>query len=396
MQFFPWTTKLRLARSLLTKTAPAYVQFYVTSRCDLECEQCNIIYGHADCPEMSIVQIQKLAENLAEIGVCIVLLIGGEPFVRKDLPEVVQCFSNCGIHTRLQTNGLASRGMLEACVVAGAHDISISLDTLDPQLQDSINSRQGSWERAIKTISVVNAVFPANGTGFFGYVLMPKNYAHAVDVAEFASQIGWWISLVPVHVTSENVPRGFRCFSQDSACVFQESDYSKVHRVIEELKKRRQKGFNLYDADEYLEDVERFICKRPVRWRRKNFGLCDSPSLYFAIDPSGNMQPCCDYRLEKSFPVYDKMFPEWFRSGIIHDYVTAITQHCDGCMYGSYPEITVSARYLPEMIRRTRFFNFQTIGTLKPLSEEQLREKAAHIYQANAAFRESIENYQKL
>ena len=169
---------------------------------------------------MSIVQIQTMAENLAEIGVCIVLLIGGEPFVRKDLPEIVQCFSNCGIHARLQTNGLASRSMLEACVAAGAHDISISLDTLDPQLQDSINSRQGSWERTIKTISVVNEIFPANGTGFFGYVLMPRNYAHAVDVAEFASQIGWWISLVPVHVTSENVPRGFRCFSRTAPVFF--------------------------------------------------------------------------------------------------------------------------------------------------------------------------------
>ena len=76
--YFSFNQKLRLTRSLLTKTAPAYVQFYVTARCNLACEQCNIIYSYADSQEMNIEQIRAMAENLAEIGVCIVLLIGGE------------------------------------------------------------------------------------------------------------------------------------------------------------------------------------------------------------------------------------------------------------------------------------------------------------------------------
>ena len=32
----------KLAASIVTKDAPAYVQFYVTARCNLTCEQCNI------------------------------------------------------------------------------------------------------------------------------------------------------------------------------------------------------------------------------------------------------------------------------------------------------------------------------------------------------------------
>ena len=77
-KFFNTAQKIRLSKSLFTKTSPAYVQFYITARCNLSCEQCNIIYADADSQEMSIFQIRDMAKNMAEIGVCMVLLIGGE------------------------------------------------------------------------------------------------------------------------------------------------------------------------------------------------------------------------------------------------------------------------------------------------------------------------------
>jgi MoaA/NifB/PqqE/SkfB family radical SAM enzyme len=153
MAFFNNRQKIKLARSLLTKTSPAYVQFYITARCNLACEQCNIIYADGDSNEMNIHQIRRMAENFAEIGVCMVLLIGGEPFARRDLPEIIEAFVENDIHVRMQTNGLATREMLERCVQAGGHDISISLDSLEPSVQDQINGGfDKSWERAIRTL----------------------------------------------------------------------------------------------------------------------------------------------------------------------------------------------------------------------------------------------------
>ena len=68
--YFNIKQKLSLVRSLITKTSPAYVQFYVTARCDLACEQCNIIYADADAEEMTLTQIRQMAYNLSKIGVC--------------------------------------------------------------------------------------------------------------------------------------------------------------------------------------------------------------------------------------------------------------------------------------------------------------------------------------
>jgi MoaA/NifB/PqqE/SkfB family radical SAM enzyme len=380
MAYFSARQNVKLARSLLTKTSPAYVQFYITARCNLACEQCNIIYADGDSNEMNIHQIRQMAENFAEIGVCMVLLIGGEPFARRDLPEIIEAFTSNDIHVRMQTNGLASREMLQRCVDAGGRDISISLDSLAPAVQDRINGGfEKSWERAIRTISVVNEIFPENGSAFFGTVLMPRNLEHIPDVMEFATEIGWGVSLVPAHVSTPNHPRGFRTFDDTASCRFHAATYPRVREVLDELKTLRDGGLALYDSDEYLDDIYRFIVGEPVRWRRRNDEVCDSPQLYFAVEPNGNLNPCCDFKLATPHPVYAKGFPARYRSGRIHSEVYEFTRKCDGCMYGSYPEITITARFAKSLLARFLFFSFQTRGRLAKLSEEEMLELARGI-----------------
>jgi MoaA/NifB/PqqE/SkfB family radical SAM enzyme len=380
VSFFTPAQQLKLARSLITKTSPVYVQYYITGRCNLACEQCNIIYATADSKEMNIHQVRAVAKNLSEIGVCMVLLIGGEPFVRRDLPEIIEAFTENDIHVRMQTNGLADENVLRRCVAAGGHDISISLDTLRGALQDEINGGfRNSWRRAIRTIAMVNDIFPENGTGFFGTVLMQKNLEDVAGVLEFATAIGWGVSLVPVHLTSPDRPLDFRSFDDSAACRFPPSSYGRLREVLDELKQLRNVGMRLYDSDEYLDDIYRFVVGEPLRWRSRNGNVCDSPSLYFALDPNGDLKPCCDYKLPTSFPAYHPDFPLWYRNGTIHDAVHPFTHACDGCMYGSYPEITVSARFLKPMLSRFLFFNTKTKSLLKKMTEAEMIELAGDI-----------------
>ncbi len=390
MSSFTIKQKLQLARSSLTKSSPAYVQFYITARCNLACEQCNIIYSDASAGEMDITQIRKVAENLSEIGVCIVLLIGGEPFVRKDIPEIIRAFTDVGIHVRMQTNGLASRDVLARCIDNGGYDISISLDSLKPDTQETINGGFAkSWHRAIETVSMINEMFPENGTAFFGTVLMPRNLFEIPDVVEFATQIGWGVSLVPVHTSSPERPRGFRTFDDPWVVTFDKSQYPGVKVVIDELKRMRQSNFNLYDSDEYLDDIYRFVAGKPLQWRRRNGQVCDSPNLYFAISPNGDMKVCVDFEIEESFPVYHKEFPKWYRDGRIHKKVYRCTRSCDGCMYGSYPEISISLRYFKPMIERFIYFNIKP-PKLKKLSADEIKDLAASIYEKNTALRAEL------
>ena len=366
-----------LASSVLMHENPLYVQFYVTARCNLRCQQCNVIYANADMEECTTEQALRVAENLAAIGTSIVLLTGGEPFIRRDIIQIAEGFMANGVHPRLQTNGLATFEELERMAEIGAHDISISLDSLVPALQDTINGGYDeSWFEAIKKVAHINQVFPEDSFCAFGCVLAPSNIDEIVPLIHFATKIGWWVSLVPAHESDPTRPRSFSTF--DPALLFSPDDYPRVRAVLDQVRAMKRQGFNLYDSDEYLDDIYRYITGNPIRWRRRNENVCDSPNLYFAIQPNGEMAVCCDYRLGKSYPVYDPHFPEWYRERRMFPEAHAIAQACSGCMYGSFPEITISARFARPMLERARLFlQGGPKRRLVPMRAEEMAELAA-------------------
>ena len=56
------------------------------------CKQCNIVETNSGLKNASLDEIEIIARNIRKIGGGIVLLTGGEPFLRKDLPEIVEIF----------------------------------------------------------------------------------------------------------------------------------------------------------------------------------------------------------------------------------------------------------------------------------------------------------------
>lgn len=365
-----------LVSSVLTHQNPLYVQYYVTARCNLRCQQCNVIYGNGDQNECTLDQIQMIAQNLSSIGTSIVLLTGGEPFARADLPEIAQTFKNAGVHPRIQTNGFASDGALQKMVDYGIKDISISLDSLIPEQQDAINGGfANTWVDAMDRVSFVNQNFPPDSFCAFGCVLAPSNVDQIVPIIEFATEIGWWVSLAPAHQSPVHEPRSFATY--DEKMVFRPSQYGQVRAVLDHVKQMKRDGYNLYDSDEYLEDIYRYVTKDPIRWRRRNDNSCDAPNLYFAIQPNGDMAVCCDYRFENRISTYAPDFVDRYNQREMFAEARLTTAACSGCMYGSFPEISISARYFRPLFERAKLFLRPGMAThLKPMSTEQLIDLA--------------------
>ena len=376
---FSGLSKKTLAKAAIFKNAPVYVQFYVTARCNLTCEQCNIIYANADVEECTTDEVKRVADNFAKMGVAIVLLTGGEPYARKDLPEIIKAFESRGVHVRMQTNGLATEEMIAASVEAGGCDISISLDSLHSESQDTINGGfEDSWHKALKTISLYTKYLPKkNSFASLGCVLQPYNLGDIEDVIKFGTKISWYTSLVPVHVTNQNIPRGFQTFDQDLR--FTEKEYTIVDNVIEKVRDMKKEGFLLYDSDQYLDDIKRFVRGIETTWRSKNNNICDSPNLYFALLPNAEVAPCCDFRIEKSYPAYSKNFPKEYYSKAFRKEVKKVTSICDGCMYGSYPEMTIAMRFMAAKIQRLGNFLTNPPEKKWPISYDKLLEYAEKI-----------------
>lgn len=367
-----------IASSILAKESPLYVQYYLTARCNLRCKQCNVIYANADQQECNTESSLKVLESLAGIGTSVVLFTGGEPFIRPDLDTLVKKCIELGMHPRIQTNGLASNLALHKVVDAGARDISISLDSLNSNLQDEINGEfANSWLKAIQTISLVSNIFPKDSFAALGCVLSPNNLHEVLNVIRFATKIGWWVSLVPAHSTEKHNARSFSTF--DSALEFEPNMYEEVKKVVNEVKSLKKLGYNVYDSDVYLDDIYRFITKEPVTWRDRNGGICDSPNSYFAVTPNGQMAVCCDWRIATAYPLQDSNFVSQYKAKKMFPEIQLITKECSGCMYGSYPEITTSLRFFKAALDRFQIFIAESRTNIAPYTVDELIEIAQEI-----------------
>jgi GTP 3',8-cyclase len=108
----------------------------VTDRCNLRCQYCMPEADYAWLPRQSILDFEEiavLADVFAMLGVDRVRLTGGEPLLRRDLPNLIEMLAARPAirDLALTTNGVLLAHQAPALRAAGLHRLTVSLDTLD-------------------------------------------------------------------------------------------------------------------------------------------------------------------------------------------------------------------------------------------------------------------------
>jgi len=115
-----------------------YVRLSVTDRCDLRCFYCipQQFKGFEE-PEhwLTFDEIERVITVFAELGVEKIRITGGEPLVRKNIPDLARRLSDIhGINDlSLSTNAVQLTRHAKALRDANVSRINVSLDSLDPQ-----------------------------------------------------------------------------------------------------------------------------------------------------------------------------------------------------------------------------------------------------------------------
>jgi cyclic pyranopterin phosphate synthase len=110
----------------------------VTDRCNLRCAYCMPEADYAWLPQRDILhfeEIGRLVDVFASLGVDKVRLTGGEPLVRRDLPELVRILAAkpALADIAMTTNGVLLAESARDLKEAGLHRVTVSLDTLDAE-----------------------------------------------------------------------------------------------------------------------------------------------------------------------------------------------------------------------------------------------------------------------
>ncbi len=141
--------------------SPVFLNILVTSVCDMRCTHCFFTEELDDRErkklQMKTDEIHKISETLGgNLGVLV--LAGGEPFTRKDLPEIVKGFyennkldsvylmSNGQIHPRIFPD--VTR-ILDECPNLNV-SVALGIDGMQ-EAHEKIRRKPGSWDKAIHT-----------------------------------------------------------------------------------------------------------------------------------------------------------------------------------------------------------------------------------------------------
>lgn len=127
-----------------------YLRVSVTDKCNLRCIYCMPLEG---LPWMrrdellSYEEIERIVRTLARMGLRRVRITGGEPLVRRDLPELARLLAAVpGVDDlSLSTNAVLLSEHADALRAAGVGRVNVSLDSLRPERVDAIARRPGSF-----------------------------------------------------------------------------------------------------------------------------------------------------------------------------------------------------------------------------------------------------------
>jgi AdoMet-dependent heme synthase len=169
-------------------SAPLYVVWETTLRCNLRCLHC---YSGASKPhpgELTTDEADDLISQLAEAGVIILGLSGGEPMLRKDWRHLVGHAIDSGLLVSIGTNGTPVTKRVAAELKAmGVHSVCVSLDGSTPETHEYVRQRPGLFA---KTTAAIERLAEAGVRVIVGYTPVRYNFHEAGSIIDLAYQLG--------------------------------------------------------------------------------------------------------------------------------------------------------------------------------------------------------------
>jgi len=176
--------------------SPLFISHMVTLNCNMRCNYCTFWKEQQKEPELSTEEIFSFLDQCKDIGSVIYGITGGEPLLRKDVPEIMQYSKKIGLVNSLTTNGLLFEKRPPEILPYLDH-VGISLDALDERharirgLKD-----KHLHEKIISTIKLASS--QKNLRVDINTVINGANLDQIVPLINFAKENNCTLSCQPV------------------------------------------------------------------------------------------------------------------------------------------------------------------------------------------------------
>jgi MoaA/NifB/PqqE/SkfB family radical SAM enzyme len=315
----PFRKKARLLKAWL-RGYPIWVSWQVTYACNLRCLGCQ--YWKEDVNfsrearerESSIEDFRLGAARLGELGSLLINLAGGEPFLRRDLPEIISAVA-AQHFPMLTTNGwLVTEQNARAVWEAGLWGASVSLDFNDAAAHDRQRGRKGAADHARQALTILSRrrTRPWQRINLM-CVLNDRNLGEVEDLIRFAASQNASFMIQP-YTPLKNGNKALVPQYQASA----------------HLLSLRRRYRNFLSNPHFLAQFDRFYAERGIP-------DCKAGQAFFNIDNYLNVQKCVEFR-EEVIGNLRQMSTKEMQAGLKREHKR---NQCKACWYNCRGEVEV-------------------------------------------------------
>jgi radical SAM protein with 4Fe4S-binding SPASM domain len=282
-----------MSAKALKLNIPLSVQLDLTYRCNERCVHCYL--DHDDHGEMTTLEIKHLLDEMADAGVFILTLSGGEIFLRKDFFELLEHARRLMFCVKLKTNAVLIRAREAARLRdLGVESIQISIYSHRPEVHDAITLIPGSLKRSVDAIRFLKAqglkVIMAN-------VLMTQNMHDYPGVRALAAELDVECTLDPTITPMMDGNRSVLDLGVDQSALRQ-----------------------VFRDTELVGDVEEF-CAIPATPGENELDAtpCSAGHTACYVSPYGEVFPCVQFPLPTGNVRQQRFIDIWRHSDQMND-----------------------------------------------------------------------------
>jgi radical SAM protein with 4Fe4S-binding SPASM domain len=310
------------------------VTLEVAFRCNVRCVFCS---RWSDPTDLSLDAIRDVAEDMATLGAGYVSLTGGDPFVRRDIREIIDAFAERSVTIHINTNGVVLTKFAEFLISRSRaiRGITVSIDSPHAVVHDEIRGVRGTFDRALAGMARIRQAIPVS----LACTLNQKNLHEMEEYAEFAARHGYPFRFQPLHDDGEN------------QLAPHEEGVEVEHAALGGLTERLETiagGNRSFEMRQYERLFEPFFRDRNALNRLR---CVTAARLIYFIDPQGDVYPCDTRRDVRLGNVYETRLAEIVDGASSDTWRRTCRDGANGCwcMYACVAPNNVRFQDLPLM-----------------------------------------------
>ncbi|MFH1798602.1 MAG: radical SAM protein [Candidatus Omnitrophota bacterium] len=279
-------------------TYPIYMELSPAGSCNHRCTYCGLDFMGYKPRQLDTVLLKERLLELGELGIKSIMYAGeGEPFLHKDMPEIIRYTRESGIDAAVTTNAVFFENKIAEDVVRDSKWIKVSINGATRQTYSRIHScGQEDFNKVIKNMSYAAEIREKNNYSCalgMQLLLLPENQHEAADLAELAAEIGMDYLVI----------KPYSQHPQSKTTIYESIKYNDYAYLEDELAHFNTDKFSVI-----------FRTRTMKKWDQKthDYKACLALPFWSYIDASGNVWGCSMYLGNKNF-LYGNIYEETFK-----------------------------------------------------------------------------------